>query len=195
MTLVGIVQRPAGTLLLGVNLPPLPEVIDFDGRSWAAKSEFHVTLIGNEGLRWLVRQLREKGGRVDRGDRGDRDDGVELDETLPFLDGRIVARVGEAITRAVEGITFRIMPRDEVWKLREGEARTLIRMVSVEGGEEFFARLEHDLSVWIERPPYHVTLYCSATEKGIGVRSARQLRSLGQPVSADELLKKIGERR
>lgn len=163
MKLDATVRRPGGTLLLGIELPEIPQVVNAAGRTWAAKEEFHVTLIGNEGLRWLV------------GEAGIAD----------------LAAIERAITRSLEGLTFRVTLRDELWQLREGDARTIIRMADVDGAEEFFLRLEEELDLHIDRPPYHVTLYCLGTEKGIGVRSDTHLRTIGERLSATELLDRI----
>jgi len=92
----------------------------------------------------------------------------------------------EVIKRAARRLVFTITPRDEFWQVREQNARTIIRMCDVSGAEEFFARLETETHLSIERPPYHVTLYTIGTLRGIGLATRAELERLGQEIAGHE---------
>jgi len=92
----------------------------------------------------------------------------------------------DVIKRAARRLTFRITPLDELWEMREEKTRTIVRMCDVAGAEEFFAALERELQIAIERPPYHVTLYTIGTLRGIGVATLADLERLGQPIAGPE---------
>ena len=98
----------------------------------------------------------------------------------------MAADADDVIKRAARRLTFTITPRDEFWQVREDETRTIIRMCGVDGAEEFFARLEGDMQVTIERPPYHVTLYTIGTLRGIGVATRAELQRLGREIAGHE---------
>lgn len=92
----------------------------------------------------------------------------------------------DVIKRAARRLVFTITPRDEFWQVREEKARTIIRMCDVSGAEEFFARLETETQLSIERPPYHVTLYTIGTLRGIGLATRAELERLGQEIAGHE---------
>jgi hypothetical protein len=152
------VRRHGAAVLLDCGIPELPRTIEFDGKRWVAKSEIHVTLVGNESLRILS----SKSG---------------LSEP---------AQIEDALSYALRRIRFLVRPLDEFWRLREERAETIVQRAEVEGGESFFARLEERLETTVERPPYHLTLYCSGTVRGIGVATTDQLHSIGMPLTAIE---------
>lgn len=90
------------------------------------------------------------------------------------------ARTENAIRQAARGTAFAVELHDDLWILTAGEAATIIRMCSVAGAEDFFVRFEAETGVSVERPPYHVTLYTSATSAGIGVASKAELEHCGR---------------
>jgi hypothetical protein len=92
----------------------------------------------------------------------------------------------DVIKRAARRLTFSITPREEFWHVREEKTRTIVRMCEVAGAEEFFAGLERELQIRIERPPYHVTLYTIGTLRGIGVATRAELERLGEPLATPE---------
>jgi hypothetical protein len=92
----------------------------------------------------------------------------------------------DVIKRAARRLVFSITPRDEFWQMHEEKTRTIIRICDVSGAEEFFARLEKDLQLSIERPPYHVTLYTIGTLRGIGVATRAELERLGIEIAGHE---------
>ncbi|HXA16072.1 MAG TPA: hypothetical protein VN380_03720 [Thermoanaerobaculia bacterium] len=92
----------------------------------------------------------------------------------------------ETIKRAARRLAFTISPRDELWHVRENETRAIIRMCDVEGAEEFFARLEREMQIAIERPPYHVTLYTIGTLRGIGLPTRAELERLGDEIAVPD---------
>ena len=103
-------------------------------------------------------------------------------------------RTETAIRHAARGTAFAVQLLDDLWILTAGEAATIIRMCSVAGAEDFFVRFETERGVSVERPPYHVTLYTSATSAGIGLASTADLERCGRRLSdaqAAELLRSI----
>jgi hypothetical protein len=92
----------------------------------------------------------------------------------------------DVIKRAARRLTFRITPLDQLWEMREEKTRTIVRMCDVAGADEFFAGLERELQMAIERPPYHVTLYTIGTLRGIGVATRAELERLGEPIVGPE---------
>jgi hypothetical protein len=98
----------------------------------------------------------------------------------------LTADADDVIKRAARRVAFTITPRDEFWHVREEKTRTIIRMCDVGGAEEFFARLETEMDVSIERPPYHVTLYTIGTLRGIGVATRAELERLGAEITGHE---------
>jgi hypothetical protein len=92
----------------------------------------------------------------------------------------------DVIKRAARRLTFAVTPRDEFWEVREEKTRTIIRMCDVDGAEEFFTKLETEMQLSIERPPYHVTLYTIGTLRGIGVATRAELERLGQQIEGHE---------
>ncbi len=92
----------------------------------------------------------------------------------------------DVIKRAARRLTFGITLRDEFWQVREEKTRTIIRMCDVSGADDFFAALERELQIVIERPPYHVTLYTIGTLRGIGVATRAELERLGEPMIEQE---------
>ncbi|MEA2163203.1 MAG: hypothetical protein QOK37_1330 [Thermoanaerobaculia bacterium] len=92
----------------------------------------------------------------------------------------------DVIRRAGKKLAFTITLRDELWHLRENETRTLIRLCGVNGGDEFFARIENELQTAIERPPYHVTLYTIGTLRGIGIATPAELEQFGEKIEGAE---------
>ncbi len=154
MKIRGRLARHTDGAIIQIELPPLPPAIEFSGRTFAAKRDYHVSLLGREILRRAG--LSEMPARED------------------------------AIRRAARGKRFSIELLDDFWLLREGEAATLIRVCAVDGAEEFFRHFESEAGVIVDRPPYHITLYTHATDKGVGLCSVEDLRRLGRRLDADE---------
>lgn len=154
----GSISRKGGGVL--VDLPPLalPAQIDFDGRRWEVKAEFHVTLVGSDTLQSLVSRH-----------------GVTS-----------IVKLELALSRSVENLNFIAHPHDDFWLVTEDEAATIIQRCDLEGGDEFFSRLNRELADSIEIPPYHITLYCIGTTKGIGVPTYSALESMGRRLSVNE---------
>jgi hypothetical protein len=98
----------------------------------------------------------------------------------------LIADPDDVIKRAARRLTFRISALDEFWLLREEKTQAIIRMCEVGGAEEFFAGLERELQIVIERPPYHVTLYTIGTLRGIGAATRAELERLGEPIAGPE---------
>ena len=151
-------SRRAGGALLIVDLSP-PETIRLFGEEWPAKKEFHVTLLGREGLGNLLRDI----GRL-----------------------RII-RAEVAISRSAAEVNWKVRPTGEYWRLDDGDERSIIEMVEVGGAEAFFTTLEGELETKIERPPYHVTLYMQNTSRGIGLATRADLERLGKKIEGAEL--------
>jgi hypothetical protein len=98
----------------------------------------------------------------------------------------LTADADDLIKRAARQLAFTIVPREELWHVRENETRAIIRMCDVEGAEDFFARMEIETRTAIERPPYHVTLYTIGTLRGIGLQTRAELERLGEEITGPE---------
>jgi hypothetical protein len=92
----------------------------------------------------------------------------------------------DVIKRAARSLSFTIVLRDELWHVRENDTRTIIRMCDLGGAEEFFARLEGEMKMTIERPQYHVTLYTIGTLRGIGLATRADLERMGEEIAGPE---------
>jgi len=99
----------------------------------------------------------------------------------------LAAEPDDVIKRAARGLSFTIVLRDELWQVRENDTRTIIRMCDLGGAEEFFERLEGEMQMTIERPPYHVTLYTIGTLRGIGLATRADLAQMGEEIAGMEL--------
>ncbi|HXH37216.1 MAG TPA: hypothetical protein VNN08_01170, partial [Thermoanaerobaculia bacterium] len=69
--------------------------------------------------------------------------------------GRLTAEPDDVIRRAARNLAFTVALQSELWHVRENDTRGIIRMCEVGGAEEFFTRLEGEMQMTIERPPYH----------------------------------------
>ncbi|HSY51322.1 MAG TPA: hypothetical protein VLC46_21135 [Thermoanaerobaculia bacterium] len=98
----------------------------------------------------------------------------------------LTAEPDDVIKRAARSLTFTIVLRGELWHVRENDTRAIIRMCDVRGAEEFFARLEGELQIAVDRPPYHVTLYTIGTLRGIGLATGADLERMGQEITGPE---------
>jgi hypothetical protein len=67
---------------------------------------------------------------------------------------------------------------DELRLAREGEERTLVVMVRVDGLGELYAELSGRLGAPLAPPPTHITLYTRPGGEGIGIHDESDLRSL-----------------
>ena len=94
--------------------------------------------------------------------------------------------VEDVLRRAGRKLAFSVALRDELWHLRENETRTLIRLCDVSGADEFFTRIEDELQIATERPPYHVTLYTIGTLRGIGIATHADLEQFGEKIEGAE---------
>ena len=92
----------------------------------------------------------------------------------------------DVIKRAARSLSFTIALRDELWHVRENDTQAIIRMCAIRGAEEFFTRLEREMQIAIERPPYHVTLYTIGTLRGIGLATREDLERMGQEIAGSE---------
>lgn len=106
--------------------------------------------------------------------------------TMRALVGAREVNTDDSIKRAARKLVFTITLRDALWQMRDKEMRTVIRTCAVGGAEEFFARLEEELKIAIERPPYHVTLYTIGTLRGIGIATRAELERLGEEIAGSE---------
>lgn len=71
---------------------------------------------------------------------------------------------------------------EELRLVLEGEERTLIVMVRVDGLGELYAELSRRLGAPLVPPPTHITLYTRPGGEGIGIHDASALRSLTEPL-------------
>ncbi len=71
---------------------------------------------------------------------------------------------------------------EELRLVREGEERTLIVMVSVDGVGDLYAELSGRLGAPLAPPPTHITLYTRPGGQGIGVHDETGLHALTEPL-------------
>ncbi|HEX8154823.1 MAG TPA: hypothetical protein VF698_16945 [Thermoanaerobaculia bacterium] len=147
-------RRSGGAIL---NLDGMARLSDFG--DWKAKSEYHVTLLGKDGLGALLRDI----GR------------------LKIIQAEI------AISRAAAEIEWRVRLLDEWWRVEDGKERTIVQLADVDGAEAFFTNLEWALETKLARPPYHVTLFTADSPRGIGVSTREDLERLGRRLDGAEL--------
>jgi hypothetical protein len=75
---------------------------------------------------------------------------------------------------------------DELRVAREGEQRTIVVMVRVDGLGELYAELSGRLGAPLAPPPAHVTLYTRPEGKGIGLHDADDLRAMSRALTERE---------
>lgn len=136
---------------VGRILLPLPPgdfgmyspVVEIAGRTFSAKAEYHITLVGSDLAASIAASL------------GGRDRLIEL---LADVGGWSPCR-------------YRLL--DEYVHVRkvEGELtnESIIVMAEVEQAAEFYDALERLTANTLPRPPLHVTLYTFGDERGIGL--------------------------
>jgi hypothetical protein len=71
---------------------------------------------------------------------------------------------------------------DELRLVREGEERSLIVMVRVDGLGELYAELSGRLGAPVAPPPTHITLYTRPCGQAIGIHDETDLRKLTEPL-------------
>jgi hypothetical protein len=84
---------------------------------------------------------------------------------------------------------------DELRVAREGEQRTIVVMVRVDGLGELYAELSGRLGAPLAPPPTHITLYTRTGGESIGIHDESDLRSLTEVVRGrhvEELRDAIG---
>lgn len=92
---------------------------------------------------------------------------------------------GPALRAAARGLEFKVKPSGAYRLVKKGSMRALVELVSVDGQEEYCARLEDALGLLrnaVPRLPSHVTLFTEPGGVGIGLYSAVELRLLAAPV-------------
>ena len=139
----------------------LPDTMDVLGEQWVRKKEFHVTLVGPK------QRLAKR-----------------FQELHPDIAASVSRRqVRQAVSVTAEGKSFSVRPGNEIRVVQEGDKKTIVRMVEVEGMERFFEELEARLGFFIDRPPTHVTLYTLENGKPIGLHSKDELERLACPLA------------
>jgi hypothetical protein len=98
----------------------------------------------------------------------------------------LTAEPDDVIKRAARSLSFTIELGDELWHVHENDTQAIIRMCAISGAEEFFTRLEREMQMAIERPPYHVTLYTIGTLRGIGLATREDLERMGREIAGSE---------
>lgn len=76
---------------------------------------------------------------------------------------------------------------DELRLVREGEERTLIVMVGVDGLPALYEELSGRLGAPLPPPPAHITPYTRPGGKAIGIHDESDLRSLTEPLRGRRL--------
>jgi hypothetical protein len=108
----------------------------------------------------------------------------------PHLAERVGApldHVARELAQAVEGRRAGpVRVRDELRLVRDGEERTIIMMVSVDGFAALYEELSGRLGAPLAPPPAHVTLYTRPGGGGIGVHDEQMLRDRTRVLTARE---------
>jgi hypothetical protein len=170
----------SGTVLLSVDFGmPMPEEIDFKGKKWPVKAEFHVTLIGY-GHKALQK----------------------ITATSHALPKDVAEGAFRASARdALEGISFEIKLDPCLYyvvktypKPNEHTRQTIMAGCSVGGAEEFNRRFFERTKIEIRDPFYHVTLYTHPDEmsrQGIGLTDKYDVSRYARPIEASLLPQKL----
>ena len=96
------------------------------------------------------------------------------------------ARLGRALGRLEGRRAGSVRLDDELRLVRDGDERTLIVMVRVDGLGELYAELSGRLGAPLAPPPTHITLYTRPGGESIGVHDESNLRSLTEPLRGRE---------
>jgi hypothetical protein len=97
--------------------------------------------------------------------------------------GVSLERAWQEVEAAVEGRRAGpVRVGDELRVVREGDERTLIVMVRVDGLSALYEELSGRLGAPLPPPPTHITLYTRPGGKGIGVHDESDLRTLTRPL-------------
>jgi hypothetical protein len=102
----------------------------------------------------------------------------------------LAQRAGVSLERAWQELSAALEGRragpvrvgEELRLVREGDERTLIVMVNVDGLAELYAELSGRLGTPLAPPPTHITLYTRPGGQGVGVHDESDLRSLSEPL-------------
>jgi hypothetical protein len=97
--------------------------------------------------------------------------------------GVAIERVWEELGAALEGRRAGpVRIGDELRLARDGEERTLIVMVHVDGLGALYTELSGRLGAPLAPPPAHITLYTRPGGQAIGVHDGSELRALTEPL-------------
>lgn len=152
----------------------LPETMDILGEHWVRKSEFHITVISSNNE--IARQLKGLNPEALSNNASER-------------------QAKQVVSTTAEGKSFKVKLGDEIRVVQVDDKKTIVRMVEVEGIEEFFQELETKLGFSIERPPTHTTLYTLENGKSIGIHNQDELRKITQDLThadSQKLKKALG---
>jgi hypothetical protein len=102
----------------------------------------------------------------------------------------LAQRTGVSLERAWQEVSGALEGRragpvrigDELRLARDGEERTLIVMVGVDGIGALYTELSGRLGAPLAPPPTHITLYTRPGGEAIGVHDESELRSLTEPL-------------
>lgn len=169
---VALFKEEKGGALLEVTLPALKGQIEFQGKKFVLKPEFHVTLVG------FAAKLDKKAKEAAM-TRGEAMSNTQAGE-----------QVKQALVKAAEGRTFKVSFLPETRRAKKGEFETIIKMCQVEGLSEYLHAVEAELGLAqgsIELPPTHTTVYTLENGQGIGVSNQAQLNELTTPLMEDEV--------
>lgn len=141
----------------------LPETMNFLGDHWVRKAEFHVTILRSK--KEIARELK----------------GINPPEALSNNEAE--RKVNGSINDISEGKSFKVKLGNEIRVIQDGDRKTIVRMVEVEGIDNFLQGLGEKLGFPIEKTPTHVTLYTLENGKSIGISNEADLKRMTQELT------------
>ncbi len=150
-----------GYVTLGHEITGLVPQFEALGKEWFLKREFHVSLIC---VKKILQQLIEKHG----------------DEKATSLLSEALIKVLSTHKPAFEKFT------DELRTVKDNDKETIVAMCDVKNLDKAFEELRSLLSLPLELPPTHVTLYTVENRKAIGLTSKEDIETLTTLLKGDQ---------
>jgi len=145
----------------GIKLSGLPDNVSIKGHELPIKSEFHITLINLEDIAALI----------------DKDNQEKIQKKL-IVEVENYLRV-DKLEKFKILKQFRFVQRD----IR----KSVIVMCKLPGADKFFKILREKYNADIPLQPFHITLYASPKDRGIGLLSDEEVEDYSEPAKLPEL--------
>lgn len=149
--------EPIGeTIGLPIDLKELPEIIEIEGNTLAAKKKFHVSLV-------CVGKIITK-------------------HNVSILD--FIQKIVEDFCEFVKVNDVSLIKyRDEYRFVEQNDRKSLVVMCDISNLDKFFDLINEKYKLNIEYPPIHVTLYTLQSNKGIFLTDSGDINNLTKVVS------------